>query len=148
MWLAAPVILVPLQGWGAPQSAPFRLRCLVEGDSPLHLRVDPRRQQLEILDARFETVLQSITTSTPPPELGGGIIDESRVAISSRDIVWEETMYRPQFVRERHRIDRASLTYRIEETIQIDTGPEMAERVRTGACQAVAGAGTATPPGR
>ena len=120
----------------------------MEGNPPLHLRVDPHSQQLEILDPRFETVLQTITTSTPPPELGGGIIDETRVAISSRDIVWEETMYRPQFVRERHRIDRASLSYRIEETIQIEMGAELAEQVRTGACQAVAGAGTATPPGR
>ena len=101
----------------------------------MHLRVDPRQQRLELFDPSFKQLLNTITTSSPPPELGGGLIDETRVTISRREIVWEQTMFRPQFQRTRHRIDRASLHYRIDETIQIALGAETAEQVRSGSCR-------------
>lgn len=143
-------LLMPLLGCSGglanPRLAIFTLQCRVEAAELLRLRIDPRRQQIELLDPRSGEVMRTITTSQPPPELGPGIIDDSTVTISDREIVWEQRMYRPQYVRERHRIDRVTLAYRFEEAFQIEMGPEMAEQTRRGTCQPVeaAGAGAST----
>lgn len=131
-----------------PTRLPFTLTCRLEGDAPIVLRVSPALQQVETLDPRSGDVVNTITTREPPPELGGGIIDDTSVTISAEEVTWEERMYRPQFARESHRIDRRTLAYRREEAFQIDMGPEMAREIRTGQCTSLDGVqeGSAVTP--
>lgn len=131
-----------------PTRLPFTLTCRLEGDAPIVLRISPALQQVDILDPRSGDLLNTITSREPPPELGGGIIDETNVTISAAAVTWEERMYRPQFARESHHIDRRTLAYRKEEAFQIDMGPEMATEIRSGQCTSLDGgrAGSAIAP--
>jgi len=133
------MLLPSLQGCSGimlnADSAPAVFRCQVDGAEPIEVRIQPGRKQVELLSPGSGEVLNTITTSQPPPELGGGIIDESRVNISAREILWEQTMYRPQFVRQSYRIDRRTLDYRTEETVQVDMGSEMARASQKGRCR-------------
>jgi hypothetical protein len=118
---------------------PFRLSCRIASDPPTLFRIVPRLQQVQELDPKTGEVSRTITTSRPPPELGGGIIDDSEVTITPRRITWENTMYRPQLQRESHAIDLTTLTYTSGWTVQIDMGPEMSEGKSTGRCERVEG---------
>lgn len=135
--LVASTLLALFHSSGAqadPARMPFTLDCRLNGAAPIRLRIYEALQQIERLDPHSGAVLSTITTQQPPAELGSGIIDETSVTISAQEVTWEERMHRPQFVRESHRIDRSTLTYRKEEAFQIDMGPDMAKEIRTGQC--------------
>lgn len=116
---------------------PFRLRCRLEADPPVLFRMEPRQQQVVELDPTTGEVTGTITTFEPPPELGGGIIDDSTVTMTPRQIRWESSMYRPQFVRESHAIDLTTLRYTAQWSLQVDAGPEVSETRKTGRCSRV-----------
>ncbi len=115
----------------------FRLSCSLDSGSPTIFRIEPRSQQVQELDPKTGEVTRTITTYEPPPELGGGIIDDSRVTITPRQISWESSMYRPQFTRDSHSIDLTTLQYTSESIVQIDMGPEMSKERRTGRCRRI-----------
>ncbi|MCU0529339.1 MAG: hypothetical protein MUD04_07580 [Cyanobium sp. Prado107] len=123
-----------LWGWTAE---PFRLSCSLDSGLPTILRIDPRTQQVQELDPKTGEVTRTITTSEPPPELGGGIIDDSRVTITPRQVSWETRMYRPQWAQDSHSIDLTTLRYTSESVVQIDMGPEMSKETRTGRCRRI-----------
>lgn len=118
-----------------PTLEPFPLTCQLNDGSRMTLRIDPRRQQIQKLDPGTGEVTSTITTEEPPAELGGGIIDDSTVKISDRDIYWDKRMYRPQYVAESHSIQRQTLAYKGKWTIQRDDGPDIDEQTVTGTCQ-------------
>jgi len=118
---------------------PFRLSCSLGGDPPTLFRIVPRLQQVQVLDHKSGAMTQTITTNAPPPELGGGIIDDSEVTITPRRITWENSMYRPQFERETNTIDLTSLTYTSGWQLRVDGGPEVREGKRTGRCRRIEG---------
>ncbi|MCP9842059.1 hypothetical protein KBY93_15780 [Synechococcus sp. J7-Johnson] len=89
------------------------------------------------LDPGTGEVRSTIATYEPPAELGGGIIDDSTVKITDREIYWEKRMYRPQFVAESHTIQRQTLIYQSEWKIQRDDGPDIDEQTVTGTCQRI-----------
>lgn len=121
-------------GWAAQ---PFRLSCSLDSGSPTILRIDPRTQQVQYLDPKTGEVTRTITTNDPPPELGGGIIDDSRVTITPRQVSWETSMYRPHWARDSHWIDLSTLRYTSESVVQIEMGPEMGKQKRTGRCRRI-----------
>ena len=118
---------------------PFRLSCSLGAEPPTLFRIVPRLQQVQELDPKTGEVTRTITTSKPPPELGGGIIDDSEVTITPRRITWENSMYRPQFERESKTIDLTTLTYTSGWQLQVDGGPEVSEGKRTGRCRRIEG---------
>ncbi|WP_411871813.1 hypothetical protein [Vulcanococcus limneticus] len=141
--VTALALLTPLLGgcdtlwrWTAQ---PFRLSCGLGSDPPTLFRIEPRLQQVQELDPKTGEVTRTITTSEPPAELGGGIIDDSKVTITPRRITWESSMYRPQLQRDSHAIDLSTLHYASAWTLQLDAGPEMAEGKRTGRCRRIEG---------
>jgi hypothetical protein len=139
--MAAAALLTPLLAgcdslwrW---TTQPFRLSCSLDSYAPVIFRVEPRSQQVEQLDPKTGAVTRTITTTEPPPELGGGIIDDSKVTITPRQISWESSLYRPQFARESHVIDLTTLRYRSESTVQIDMGPEVSKETLSGRCRRI-----------
>lgn len=116
---------------------PFRLSCSLDSGSPTIFRIEPRSQQVHELDPKTGEVSRTFTTSKPPPELGGGIIDDSTVTITPRQISWENRMYRPQWVRDTQTIDLTTLRYTSESSVEIDIGPEMSKETRTGRCRRI-----------
>ncbi|KMM16298.1 hypothetical protein [Synechococcus sp. GFB01] len=92
---------------------------------------------MQELDPKTDQVRSTITTSEPPPELGGGIIDDSRVTITPRQVSWETRMCRPQWARDSHSIDLTTLRYTSESVVQIAMGPEMSKETRTGRCRRI-----------
>ncbi|MCP9817273.1 hypothetical protein KBY76_11465 [Synechococcus sp. GreenBA-s] len=118
---------------------PFRLSCSLGTDPPTLFRIVPRLQLLQELDPKTGEVTRTITTSKPPPELGGGIIDDSEVTITPQRITWENSLYRPQFERESKTIDLTTLTYTSGWHLQVDGGPEVSEGKRTGRCRRIEG---------
>lgn len=113
------------------------LNCRLADGSGKTVRIDPRLQQVQELDPVTGEVKNTITTSTPPAELGGGIIDDSTVKISEQEIQWSTRMYRPQVVAETHAINRQTLTYRGQTSIQRDGGPDIDELAVSGTCQRI-----------
>ena len=79
-----------------PKLDVFLLNCRLADGSGKTVRIDPRLQQVQELDPTTGEVRNTITTYEPPAELGGGIIDDSTVKISEREIQWSTRMYRPQ----------------------------------------------------
>jgi hypothetical protein len=120
-----------------PRLEPFLLSCRLNDGSRMTLRIDPRHQQIQKLDPGTGEVTSTITTDEPPAELGGGIVEDSTVKISERDISWNKRMYRPQYVAERHVIQRQTLAYQGEWTIQRDDGPDIDQQTVTGTCQQI-----------
>ncbi|MCP9927451.1 hypothetical protein [Cyanobium sp. CH-040] len=116
-------------------SLPFSLTCRLEDGSEKTIRVDPRLQQVQELDSGTGEVRATITTNDPPDELGGGIIDDSKVIVSQEEIHWNQRMYRPQFVSESHTINLQTLHYRSELTIGSDYGAEFDTQSMTGTCR-------------
>lgn len=141
--VAALALLTPLLSgcdslwrWTAP---PFRLSCRLGAEPPRIFRFEPRRQQVQELDPSTGAVTRTVTTSRPPPELGGGIIDDSLVTLTPRRLRWESSMYRPQFERASHTIDLATLQYTAAWQLQVDGGPDVSEGQRTGSCRRIDG---------
>lgn len=116
---------------------PFSLTCRLEDGSDKTFRVDPRLQQVQELDSGTGEVLATITTNEPPEELGGGIIDDSKVTVSQGQVQWKQRMYRPQLVSESHAINLQTLDYRSELVIGVDYGAEFDTQSMAGACRRV-----------
>ena len=137
-WTVPTVLLLTLTGGcnakAGPMLEPFLMNCLLEDGSRQTIRIDPRLQQIQELDPATGEVTSIITTYEPPAELGGGIIDDSKVKITDREIYWDQRMYRPQKMTEIHSIQRQTLAYQVEWKIQRDAGPDFDEQTVTGAC--------------
>lgn len=133
------LVLLPLplgsQAFAGPRVEPWLFRCRVAGESPQLLRIDPRLKQVQELDPGTQAVKRTIRTVEPPPELGGGIIDDSTVTITGKEVSWEESMYRPQFARESRSIDLQTLVFRSTTTLQVEDGPDIAEQKMEGRCE-------------
>ena len=134
-------LLVPLLGgcglllrW---TTLPISLSCKLQDGSEKSIRVDPRLQQVQELDPGTGEVRDTITTYEPPKELGSGIIDESTVTVSQKEIHWSQRMYRPEFVSESHTINLQTLSYRGDLTIGSDYGAETNTQGMTGTCRGV-----------
>ncbi len=141
-WWAVPtVLLLTLTGGfnakAGPMLEPFLLNCRLNDGSRQTMRINPRLQQIQELDPATGEVTSIITTYEPPAELGGGIIDDSTVKITDQEIYWDQRMYRPQYVAERHSINRQTLAYRGESSLQRDDGPDIDEQTVTGTCQRI-----------
>jgi|GEM_PF-2654431 hypothetical protein len=123
----------------SPPPEPFGLQCTLADGRELRLRIDPRRQLVQQLDPASGALIDTVSTSEPPPaELGGGILDESEVRISAREIVWEERMYRPEYVRESQRVDLTSLRYTAESGGLGDAGADPVLSRQEGRCRRLA----------
>lgn len=120
-----------------PKRDAFLLDCRLADGSGKTVRIDPRLQQVQELDPVTGKVKNTITTVEPPAELGGGIIDDSTVKITEREIEWSTRMYRPQYMAETHTIYRQTLTYTGQTSIQRDGGPDIDERGVSGTCQRI-----------
>ncbi len=120
-----------------PGMGGFLLNCRLDDGSSKTLRIEPRLQQVQELDPVTGEVKNTITTFEPPAELGGGIIDDSTVKISEREIQWSTRMYRPHYVAETHAIHRPTLAYRGQSSIQRDAGPDIDELAVGGTCQRI-----------
>ncbi len=118
-----------------PKLDAFLLNCRLDNGSSKTVRIDPRLQQVQDLDPVTGEVKNTITTYEPPAELGGGIIDDSTVKISAREIQWSTRMYRPQYVAETHSINRQTLTYQGQTSVQGDGGPDIDALTVSGTCQ-------------
>ncbi|MFM7315064.1 MAG: hypothetical protein ACKO0M_18210 [Cyanobium sp.] len=141
------LVLLPLQAGcpaiAGPQAGFWLFRCRISGASPQLFRIDPRRRRVQELDPVTREVRRTIETTEPPPGLGGGIIDDSAVTITPRQVSWEETMHRPQFARESRSIDLQTLVFHSSSSLQIDSGPEVAEQKTLGSCERLKAAGAA-----
>ncbi|WP_255095311.1 hypothetical protein [Synechococcus sp. J7-Johnson] len=134
-------LLVPLLGgcgllwrW---TTHPISLSCKLQDGSEKSIRVDPRLQQVQELDPGTGEVRDTITTNEPPKELGSGIIDESSVTVSQKEIRWSQRMYRPEFVSESHIINLQTLSYRGDLAIGSDYGAETDTQGMKGTCRRV-----------
>lgn len=136
-------MLLPLpagcQGIPGASAGAWLFRCRITGEQPQLFRIEPRLRQVQELDLTTREVKRTIETNEPPPELGGGIIDDSSVTITPREVRWEETMYRPQFARESRSIALQTLVFRSSSALQIDAGPDVAEQTTQGTCERLDG---------
>ena len=138
------LVLLPLQagcqGIAGSPSSQWLFRCRIGGEPPQLFRIDPWLKRVHVLNPATREVVRTIETDEPPKELGGGIIDDSAVRITPRQVSWEETMYRPQFARESRSIDLQTLVFRSTSALQIDMGSEIAEEKKQGSCERLDGA--------
>lgn len=112
---------------------PFLLRCKLEGGLSKAFRVIPRKDEVQELDPRTLDMINRFKTDPNPDPDAKGLVDESTVSISPREVRWEVKQYRPQIEWESHSVDLEHLTYTRE--IGSFTDLEPSSMTMKGTCQ-------------
>lgn len=106
------VIAVVLAGCSPSASAsPFLLDCVLDDGSRLSMRIEPRLKEVVILDPVSGAIQSTLRDTDHHDGIPAGVLDDVRLSISSREVRWAETTYRPQFTTRTSVVDLETMLY-------------------------------------
>jgi hypothetical protein len=75
------------------------------------MRIEPRLKEVVILDPVSGAIHSTLRDADHQDGIPAGVLDDVRLSISSREVRWAETTYRPQFTTRTSVVDLETMLY-------------------------------------